>query len=151
MINFMVYAENRKVFHDYEIIESYEAGLVLEGHEVKSVKSGRITIAGAYVKILGNEAFLIGAGISPYQPKNTPKDYDPERTRKLLLNKREIQALIGKSKEKGLTIVPIKVYDKKGKIKLGIGLAKAKKKRDKRETIRKKEEKRKIERALKSY
>ena len=147
----MTYAENRKAYHDYEIIEKYEAGVILEGHEVKAVKTGKISILGSYVKILNSEAFLIGATISPYQPKNTPGDYDPERTRKLLLNKKEIAGLIGKSKEKGLTIVPLKVYDRRGKIKLEIGLAKAKKKHDKREVLRKKEEKRKIERTLKQY
>lgn len=147
----MTYAENRRVYHDYEILETYEAGIVLEGHEVKAVKTGKISIAGSYVKILGGEAFLIGAIISPYQPKNTAKDYDPQRTRKLLLNKKEIAGLIGKSKEHGLTIIPLKVYDRKGKIKLEIGLAKAKKKHDKREVIKKKEERRKIERVLKQY
>lgn len=147
----MSFAENKKAWHDYEIIESFEAGIVLEGHEVKAVKTGKMSIFGSYVKVLGSEAFLIGATISPYQPKNTPKDYDPQRTRKLLLNKKEIAGLIGKSKEKGLTVVPLKVYTKKGKIKLEIGLAKAKKKRDKREVIKKNEEKRKIERVLKQY
>lgn len=147
----MTYAENRKAFHDYEIIEKYEAGVVLEGHEVKAVKTGKISIVGSYVRISSNEASLIGAIISPYQPKNTPKDYDPQRTRKLLLNKKEITGLIGKSKERGLTIVPLRVYDKRGKIKLEVGLAKARKKYDKREVIKKKEEKRKIERVLKQY
>lgn len=147
----MVYAENRSAFHDYEILEKYEAGMVLEGLEVKAVKSGKLSVRGAYVKILGGEIFLISATISPYQPKNTPKDYDPQRTRKLLLNKKEIAGLIGKSEEKGLTIVPLKAYDKKGKVKLEIGLAKARKKYDKREVIKGKEEKRKIERALKQY
>lgn len=147
----MTYAENRKAFHNYEIIERYEAGIVLEGHEVKAVKTGKISIIGSYVKTLGNEIFLVGAIISPYQPKNTPKGYDPQRTRKLLLNKKEIAGLIGKSKEKGLTIVPLKVYAKKSRIKFEIGLAKARKKRDKREVIKKKEEERKIEKVLKQY
>lgn len=147
----MVYAENRSAFHDYEILEKYEAGMVLEGHEVKAVKNGKLSVRGSYVKILGGEIFLIGATISPYQPKNTPKDYDPQRTRKLLLNKKEIAGLIGKSQEKGLTIVPLKAYDKRGRVKLEIGLAKARKKYDKREVIKKKEEKRKIERVLKQY
>ncbi len=147
----MTYADNRRIYHDYEILETYEAGIVLEGHEVKAVKTGKISVAGSYVKIIDSEAFLVGAVISPYQPKNTPKDYDPQRTRKLLLNKKEIAGLIGQSKERGLTIVPLKVYAKKGKIKLEIGLAKAKKKYDKRTSIRKKEEQRKIERVLKQY
>lgn len=125
--------------------------MVLEGHEVKAVKSGKLSVRGSYVKVLGGEIFLIGATISLYQPKNTPKDYDPQRTRKLLLSKKEISGLIGKSEEKGLTIVPLKVYDKRGKIKLEIGLAKARKKYDKREVVKGKEEKRKVERALKQY
>lgn len=147
----MTYAENRKAYHDYGIIESYEAGIELRGFEVKAVKTGKISIRGAYVKIKDSEAFLIGATISPYQPINTPKDYDPQRTRKLLLKKREIATLIGKTKERGLTMVPLKVYAKRGKIKLTIGLAKARKKKDKRELIKKREEKRKVERVLKQY
>jgi SsrA-binding protein len=147
----MSYGENKKAYHDYEIIESFEAGIVLEGHEVKAVKNGKISILGSYIKIIDNEVFLIGAAISPYQPKNTPKNYDSERNRKLLLNKKEIAALIGKSKERGLTIMPLKVYDKKGKVKLEIGLAKARKKYDKRTSIKKREEQKKIERALKQY
>ncbi len=147
----MIYAENRSAFHDYEILEKYEAGMVLEGHEVKAVKSGKLSVRGSYIKILGGEVFLIGAIISPFQPKNTPKDYDPQRTRKLLLNKKEISGLVGKSEEKGLTIVPLRAYDKRSKVKLEIGLAKARKKYDKREVIKGKEEKRKIERALKQY
>ncbi|MEK7579811.1 MAG: SsrA-binding protein SmpB [Patescibacteria group bacterium] len=147
----MTYAENRKAWHDYEIIETFEAGIVLEGHEVKSVKTGKISIAGSYIKISDGEVFLVGSTISPYQPKNTPKDYDSQRNRKLLLNKKEIDGLIGKSKEKGLTVVPLKAYNKKGRIKIEIGLAKARKKRDKRDVIKKKEEQRKIERTLKQY
>ncbi|OHB17071.1 MAG: SsrA-binding protein [Parcubacteria group bacterium RIFCSPLOWO2_01_FULL_40_65] len=147
----MSYGENRKVYHDYEILEKYEAGIILKGHEVKAIRNGKISILGSYVQIIDNEAFLIGATIVPYQPKNTPQNYDPEKNRKLLLNKKEITGLIGKVKERGLTIVPLKVYDKKGKIKIEIGLAKAKKKYDKRRSIRKREEKRKIERVLKQY
>ena len=147
----MTYAENRKAYHDYQILEKYEAGIVLEGHEVKAVKTGKISIIGSYVRIDGGEAFLAGATISPYQPKNTPKNYNPQRTRKLLLNKKEIAGLIGKSKERGLTIIPLRVYNRKGKIKLEIGLVKSRKKGDKRELIRKMEEKRKVERVLKQY
>lgn len=147
----MTYAENRKAYHDYQILEKYEAGIVLEGHEVKAVKTGKISIIGSYVRIDGGEAFLAGATISPYQPKNTPKNYNPQRTRKLLLNKKEIAGLIGKSKEKSLTIIPLRAYNRKGKIKLEIGLVKSRKKGDKRELIRKMEEKRKMERVLKQY
>lgn len=144
----MAYADNKKIFHDYKILETYEAGISLAGHEVKAIKSGKASLKGAYVKIMNEEAFLIGAVISPYQPENTPKDYDPQRTRKLLLKKREISKLLGK--KKGLTMVPIKLYNKRGIIKLEIGLAQSLKKYDKRELIKKKEEKRKIERVIKS-
>ena len=147
----MIYAENRRVYHDYEILEKYEAGIVLEGHEVKAVKTGKISIAGSYVKVIDGEVWLLGAVISPYQPLNIRKDYDPQRNRKLLLSKKEISGLVGKSAEKGLTIVPLRVYPKRSLIKIEIGLAKARKKYDKRASIRKKEEKRKIERALKQY
>jgi len=145
----MTYAENKKIFHDYKILETYEAGISLKGHEVKAIKKGMSSIKGAYVKIINEEAFLIGAIIPPYQPENTPKDYDPQRTRKLLLKKREIEGLIGK--KKGLTLMPIKLYNKKGKVKLEIGLAQKLKKYDKRELIKKKEEKRKIDRIVKKY
>lgn len=144
----MAYVENKKIFHDYKILETYEAGISLAGHEVKAIKSGKASLKGAYVKIMNEEAFLIGAVISPYQPENTPKDYDPQRTRKLLLKKREISKLLGK--KKGLTMVPIKLYNKRGIIKLEIGLVQSLKKYDKRELIKKKEEKRKIERVIKS-
>lgn len=147
----MTYAENKKGFFDYEILEKYEAGVVLEGHEVKAVKTGKVSIAGSYVKLMGQEAFLVGAVIQPYQPLNAPKNYDPKRSRKLLLNKKEIDSFIGKTNEKGLTMVPLRVYDKKGRVKLEIGLARSKKKADKREKIKKREEKRKLQRALKQF
>jgi len=147
----MIFIENRKAYHDFEIIDTYEAGIVLLGYEVKAVKTGKISIQGSYIKVINGEIFLIGATISPYQPQNVPKNYDPQRTRKLLLNKKEIVELFSKTKIRGLTIIPLKVYDKKGKIKLEIGLVKARKKKDKRELIRKREEERKIERILKQY
>ena len=109
-----------------------------------------VNLAGNYVVIRESEAFWIGANIPPYQPKNAPDDYQPERSRKLLLKKEEINRLIGKSKEKGLTLVPLKVYTIKGKIKLEFGLTKGLKKADKRELIRKREIKKEIQQALKS-
>lgn len=135
----MEYASNPRVGFDYEILETIEAGVVLEGHEVKAIKTGKASIKGSYVKILNGEPFLIGATIAPYQPANTPKNYDPQRSRKLLLSKKEISKLVGLSQSQGLTIVPLKFYDKKGKIKLLVGVAKGKKKYDKRETIKKKD------------
>jgi SsrA-binding protein len=139
---------NKKAHFDYEILDTIEAGIVLSGTEVKAIKTGHGSLMGAFAIIRSGEAWLINANIPPYQPKNTPKSYEPERSRKLLLNKKEINYLIGKTQEKGLTLVPIKLYNKKGKIKLEIGLGKGKKKFDKREAIKKKDMKREIERTL---
>lgn len=144
-------ATNPRAKYDYQILETYEAGLILFGHEVKSVKKGHISLKGSYVVLKNEELFLINAHISPYQPKNTPEDYQPDRTRKLLLHKKEIKELIGKTKQKGLTLVPIRVYAKHSKLKLEFGLVRGKKKEDKRETIKKKEAKRKMDRATKQW
>ena len=144
-----VLAENRKARFDYEILERFEAGMVLIGQEVKSIKSGRMSLKGSYVVLRGEEPYLIGANVPPYQPKNAPPDYEPERSKKLLLTKSEIKHLIGKTKEKGLTLVPLKVYTKRGKIKLEFGIAKGRKKADKRELIKKREAKRELKRELK--
>lgn len=141
-------AINKRAKFDYTILDKFEAGLVLVGHEVKSIKTGHISLQGAFVIIKDDEAFLLNAFVPPYQPKNTPSDYDPSRTRKLLLHKSEIKALIGKSKQQGLTLAPLRVYTKHGKIKLEFGLAKGKKKIDKRQQIAKREAKRKIDRAI---
>lgn len=141
-----IYAINPKVGFDYEILEKLEAGLVLAGHEVKAVKNSKVSIKGAYVKILNREAWLVGAMISPYQLGNVPADYDGQRSRKLLVKKSELKYLIGKSQENGLTLVPIKLYDKHGLIKLEVAVARGKKKYDKRETIKKREVERKIRR-----
>ncbi|MBA7689012.1 SsrA-binding protein [subsurface metagenome] len=141
-------AENRRARYDYEILDTFEAGLVLHGYEVKSIKTGRVSLRGAYVVIKDNEAYLINTLIPPYQPANTPDDYNPERNRKLLLNKSEIKSLIGKSKQKGLTLVPLKLYTKRGKIKLGLAVAKGKREIDKREKIKKREVEREIERKI---
>src|SRR3989338_7293635 len=144
-----VLAENRKAYFDYEILEKFEAGLVLSGAEVKSIKNGRMNLAGSYVNFHNSELYLINASIAPYQPKNQPSDYDPERSRKLLLKKQEIGYLAGKIKQKGLTLVPLKVYNKGRRIKIEIGLAKGKKQYDKRAAIAKREAARKIEKELK--
>ena len=141
-------AYNRKAAFDYDILEKYEAGLVLKGYEVKAIKTGHLSLSGAYVTIKNGEAYLINAYIPPYQPKNMPSDYDPTQTRKLLLHKTEIASLVGKTKQKGLTLIPLKAYTKKGKIKLEFALAKGKKKVDKRQKIIERETKRKIDRAI---
>ena len=142
-------AENRRARYDYEILESYEAGLELFGYEVKAIKTGHVSLKGSYVVIRKNEAYLINAFVPPYQPANTSDDYKPERTRKLLLKKSEIKSLIGKSKAKGLTLVPLRLYTKKSKIKLEFALAKGKREIDKREQIKKREFERDKERYIK--
>ena len=143
-----ILAQNKKAFFDYQILEKYEAGISLLGHEVKAVKTGRISIQGAYIIMRREEPFLIGANIPPYQPKNTPSNYNPQRDRRLLLKKKEIKTLLGKKKEQGLTLVPLKVYTRDNLVKVQIALAKGKKKFDKRETIKKRENQRRIKRAM---
>ncbi len=142
---------NQKATFDYEILEKWEAGLVLLGLEVKSLKSGRgASLAGSYISFENGEAYLVGATIAPYQPGNTPEDYKPERRRKLLLNEKELKELASKTNERGLTIIPLSLYSKRNQLKLEIGLARGKKTHDKRESIKKREAKRQIERSLKS-
>ena len=143
------FASNKRAYFDYEILETYEAGISLLGFEVKAVKNGRIALVGSYVVMRGNEAWLLNADIPPYQAKNTPASYDPARSRRLLLKKAEIKELVGKAAQSGLTIVPLKVYSKRGFVKILIGLARHKKKTDKREVIKKREAKREIARTLK--
>ena len=144
------FVTNRKAHFNYEIQEKLEAGIELLGHEVKSVKAGHANLEGSHVIIRGNEAFLIGSTITPYQPSNTPKDYDPARNRKLLLTKKELQELGSKENQKGLTIVPLSMYSKARKIKLEIAIVRGKKKFDKRESIKKRDSKRDIDRTLKN-
>jgi SsrA-binding protein len=141
--------ENKKANFNYEILEKYEAGISLYGFEVKALKKKMGSFLGSFVGVRGGEVFLMGANIPPYQPKNTPKDYDPKRVRKLLLNKKEIDKLIGFEKEKGLTIVPISLYSKGPKLKISIGIARGKKKHDKREVIKKRDSDRYIEKQMK--
>lgn len=141
--------ENKKALFRYQILDKFKAGIVLQGLEVKSIKAGRITLSGAFVILKREEVFLIGANVPPYQPKNAPKDYNPQRSRKLLLKKTEIKQLIGLSAQKGLTMVPLRVYTDRGKIKIEFGIARGKKKFDKREEIKKREVEREIRRALK--
>lgn len=140
---------NRRAHFDYEILETYEAGIELLGFEAKSAKSGHINLAGTFAVIRGGEAWLLNATIPAYQPKNAPADYDPQRTRRLLLHKSEIKELIGAAAQRGLTIVPIKVYTVRNRVKVLLGLARHKKKMDKRETIKRRETNREIDRTLK--
>lgn len=138
---------NKKALHNYHIIESLEAGIVLSGGEVKSIKGGHIELSGAYVKILGNEAFLVNALIPEYQPGNE-KEYDSTRSRKLLLHKTQIDSLIGKNAQKGTTLIPVSIYEKNNRLKLEIGVGKPKKEFDKRDVIKKRDQIRRIEQEL---
>ena len=113
-----IHAVNRRALYDYEVLETYEAGIELFGFEVKAIKNGRLNLSGSYVVIKNNEAWLLNAAVAPYQPRNTPADYNETRSRRLLLKKAEIKELVGKSAQKGLTLVPLRVYDKKSRIKL---------------------------------
>ena len=127
--------QNKKVYFDYEILETFEAGIELFGYEVKSILKGNAHLEGGRVLVRGHEVFLVGVTIPPYQMNNTSSDYEPDRTRKLLLHKKEIARLAGNQSQKGLTLVPIKLNNKGPKIKLSFGIARGKKKFDKRETI----------------
>jgi SsrA-binding protein len=140
---------NRKARHDYFIEETYEAGLVLKGSEVKSLREGKANLKDSYARIVRNEAFLLNVHISQY-PAAHQFNHDPTRTRKLLLRKRQILRLGGKVAEKGLTLIPLKLYFKDGKAKVELGLARGKKLYDKRESLRKKAAQREVERSLKS-
>lgn len=139
---------NKKAYFDYKISETFEAGIELLGHEVKAVRSGKASLVGALVKIYGGQLWLVGATISPYQEKNTPPGFDPQRSRRLLAKKSEIASLVGQTSSKNLTLVPLKLYNKKGLIKLEIGLGARRKKHDKRELIRTKESKKEIGRRI---
>jgi len=141
-----IIVENKKAYFNYKVLERFKAGIVLLGQEVKSIKNKRINLQGSFVALKDGEVFLIGSSVPAYQPKNAPSDYNPQKSRKLLLKKAEIKHLIGKAKQKGLTMVPLIVYNEKGKIKLDFGIVKAKKKYDKREKIKKREIEREIHR-----
>ena len=141
-----IISENRRARFDYDVLERFQAGIELSGHETKSAKIRGFNLASAYVVTRKNELFLIGAEIPSFQPKNAPEKYDPARLRRLLLNRKEINNLIGKS-QNGLTLIPIKVYtDQRGLIKIEIALARGRKKHDKRELIKKRESDREIRR-----
>ncbi len=143
-----IYAENKKARYDYEILEKYEAGLVLIGQEVKAIRTGLAQLAASYVVIRDGRAELIGAKIPAYQPLNAPADYNPEKPRKLLLNKKELDYLAGRVNERGFSLVPLKVYDNNGRIKLEFGLAKGKKAFNKKEKIKERDVERDTRRQL---
>lgn len=143
-----VVATNRKAFHDYHILETYEAGIALLGTEVKSLREGKANLKDSYAIVKNSEVFLLNCHISPYSHGNI-FNHDPLRTRKLLLHRKEINKLHGHITQKGLTLIPLKVYFKDGKAKVELGLAKGKRQYEKREAIKEKESRREIERHMK--
>jgi len=142
-------AENKKAKFEYDILDDFEAGLVLDGQEVKSIRAGRMNMLGAYVTISRGAVWLVGAQIQKYPQAGPLPDYDPQRTRKLLLHKREINKLAGKMEQKGFTLVPLSVYAKGTKLKLKFGLGRGKKQFEKKESIKKRDLDREVRRALK--
>lgn len=141
--------ENRKAGFNYEIGDKYEAGIELVGHEVKAIKAGCGNMVGSFIVIRGDEAFLAGMEIPPFQAKNTPENYDPRRLRRLLLAKREITRLQTKEQKERLTLIPLSLYNKGSLIKVSFAVARGKQKTDKRQTIRRREDEREMSRTLK--
>ena len=142
-------AENRKAYHDYHLLETFEAGVALLGTEVKAIREGRVNLRDSFARVDGGEVFLYNVHISPYSHRGYA-DHEPLRRRKLLLHKDEIRKLVGKTVEKGMTLVPVRMYFKKGRVKVAVSLAKGKKEYDKRETIKKRETDRETRAAIKS-
>ena len=142
-------ASNRKAHFNYDILETYEAGLVLRGTEVKALRDGRADLKESYARVEGDEAWLLGCHISPYAQGNRA-NHDPLRPRKLLLHRAEIGRLLGKIMEKGLTLVPLRLYFKGGRVKAELGLARGRKTLDKRHVIREREERREMDRAIRA-
>ncbi|MEM8639653.1 MAG: SsrA-binding protein SmpB [Cyanobacteria bacterium P01_G01_bin.54] len=144
-------SDNRKARFRYEILETFEAGLVLVGTEVKSIRAGKVNMGDGFGQIRNGEAWLHNVHISPYEASGQYFNHEPRRIRKLLLHKKEISKLIGKLEEKGLTLVPLKLYFKRGIVKVQLGLGKGKKLHDKRETVKQRQDQRDMQRALKRY
>jgi SsrA-binding protein len=142
-------AENRKAYHDYHLLETFEAGIALLGTEVKAIREGRVNLRDSFARIDDGEAYLYNVNISPYSHRGYA-DHEPLRRRKLLLHREEIRKLIGKTREKGLTLVPVRMYFKSGRVKIALSLAKGKKEYDKRETIKQRETDRETRAAVKS-
>ena len=142
-------AENRKAFHDYHLLDTFEAGLVLLGTEVKAIREGRVNLRDSFARIDDGEVYLYNVNISPYSHRGYA-DHEPMRRRKLLLHRDEIRKLVGKTVEKGMTLVPVRMYFKKGRVKVAVSLAKGKKEYDKRETIKRREVERETRAAVKS-
>ncbi|SKB13212.1 trans-translation protein, binds tmRNA and tRNA (SsrA-binding protein) [Planktothrix sp. PCC 11201] len=148
---YKIVSDNRKARYLYEILETYQAGIALEGTEVKSIRAGKVNLQDAYALIRGGEAWLLNAHISPFEKASVYFNHDPRRTRKLLLHKEQINKLLGQVEQKGLTLVPLKMYLKGGRVKVDIAVGRGKKLHDKRDDIRQKDDKRAMERAMKRY
>ena len=144
------YSKNKKAFHDYEILEKFEAGIVLYGDEVKSIKSGLVNLKGSFIDIKNEEAFINGMHISKYK-QSSRHDLDPVRKRKIILHKKEILKIDAAISQQGVTTIPLELYDKKGLIKLQFGICRGKKLYDKRETLKKRDQEREIDKQLKKY
>ena len=142
-------SENRKAFHDFHLLESFEAGIALLGTEVKAIREGRVNLRDSFARVEGSEVFLYNVNISPYSHRGYA-DHEPLRRRKLLLHRNEIRKLIGKTVEKGMTLVPTRMYFKNGRVKVAVSLAKGKKEYDKRETLKRRETDRETRAAIKS-
>jgi SsrA-binding protein len=142
-------AENRKAFHDYHLLETFEAGIALMGTEVKAIREGRVNLRDSYARLENGEVFLFNVNISPYSHRGYA-EHEPLRRRKLLLHRHEIRKLIGKTVERGMTLVPTRLYFKNGRVKVAISLAKGKKEYDKRETVKRREADRETRAAIKS-
>jgi SsrA-binding protein len=149
--SFKVVADNRQAGFRYEILETYEAGIELKGTEVKSIREGKVNLRDGYGLIRNGEAWLLNVHISPYESSSDYFNHDPRRTRRLLLHKQEIRKLIGKVEQEGLTLIPLKMYLKRGLVKLSIALCKGKKIHDKRESLKERQDKREMARAMKRY
>jgi SsrA-binding protein len=148
---YKVLSDNRKARFLYDILETYEAGIQLMGTEVKSIRAGKVNLQDGYALVRNGEAWLLNVHISPYTSSSQYFNHDPRRTRKLLLHRQEIRKLIGKVEQQGLTLVPLKLYLKRGLVKISIGLAKGKKLHDKREDLKRRQDQREMQRAMKNY
>lgn len=148
---YKIISDNRQARYLYEILETYEAGIELTGTEVKSIRAGRVNLQDGYALLRNGEAWLINAHISPYTASGQYFNHEPRRTRKLLLHRLEIRKLIGKVEQQGLTLIPLKMYFKRGWVKISIGLCRGKKVHDKREDLKRRQDQRDIQRAMKNY
>ncbi len=144
-----IVSDNRQARHEYEILETYEAGIELRGTEVKSIRAGKVNLRDGFALVRDGEVFLLNVHVSPHETTNQVFNHDPRRTRKLLLHRQEIRKLIGKVEQQGLTLVPLKMYLKKGRVKVDLALVRGKKLHDKREDLKRRQDQRDMERAMK--